>query len=136
MVEVVTGMIYAYFIVCIIQQAFIMVGIRVFPLINLTYELYNRGYGCYSLSMEPSTFARFMLVFYYAYVKCHEYIRGEGPFNLRELFGKEHYKITLMFLWMMTTMGSGTAYVCLIVFTLYFVRWHNWYYMRLKKNPG
>ena len=34
-----------------------------------------------------------------------------------------------MFLWMMTTMGSGTAYVCLILFSLYFVRWHNWYYI-------
>lgn len=126
--KIITGMMYAYFIVCIIQQAFIVAGIRVLPIINLTQEL-NRNIGCNSLSMEPSTFARFMLVFYYLYVKCHEYIRGEGPFDFTELLGKKHIKITLMFLWMMTTMGSGTAYVCLIVFTLYFVRWHNWYYM-------
>ena len=127
--KVVKWMIYAYFIVCVIQQTFILIGIRIFPLINLTYELNNRGIGCYSLSMEPSTFARTMLVLYYAYVKCKEYIRGEGPFSVMELFSSEHRTISLMFLWMMTTMGSGTAYVCLIVFSLYFVRWHNWYYI-------
>jgi hypothetical protein len=30
---------------------------------------------------------------------------------------------------MMLTMGSGTAYFCLILFALYFVRKHNWYYI-------
>ena len=70
-----------------------------------------------------------MLVFYYAYVKCSEYKRDEGPFTLRELFSGEHKWVSIMFLWMMLTMGSGTAYVCLILFSLYFVRWHNWYYI-------
>ncbi|MBO5865908.1 MAG: hypothetical protein J6Q73_07660 [Bacteroidaceae bacterium] len=79
--------------------------------------------------MEPSTFGRFMLVFYYAYVKCCEYKRNKGPFTLGELFSGEHRKISLMFLWMMLTMGSGTALVCLILLSFYFVRWHNWYYI-------
>lgn len=117
----------AYFIVCIIQQFFIIIGIDNLLAINL-YTL-NRGLGCNSLCREPSTFGRFMLVFYYAYVKCCEYKRDEGPFTLKELFSGELKKITLMFLWMMLTMGSGTAYVCLILFSLYFVRWHNWYYV-------
>ena len=26
-------------------------------------------------------------------------------------------------------MGSGTAFICLILLSLYFVRWHNWYYI-------
>ncbi len=117
----------AYFIVCLIQQAFILVGIKNLLIINL-YNL-DRGLGCNSLCREPSTFGRFMLVFYYAYVKCCEYKRDEGPFTLRELFSGEHIKISLMFLWMMLTMGSGTAFVCLILFSLYFVRNHNWYYV-------
>ena len=117
----------AYFIVCIIQQFFIIIGIDNLLAINL-YPL-NRGLGCNSLCREPSTFGRFMLVFYYAYVKCCEYKRGEGPFTLIELLSGEHKKITLMFLWMMLTMGSGTAYFCLILFSLYFVRRHNWYYV-------
>ena len=116
----------AYFIVCIIQQVLIIVGINNVPIINL-YPL-NRGIGCNSLCREPSTFGRYMLVFYYAYVKCCEYKRDEGPFTLSELFSGEHKWVTIRFLWMMLTMGSGTAFVCLILFALYFVRKDNWYY--------
>lgn len=117
-----------YFVVCIIQQVLTILGISYFPLFNMMTDL-DRGIGCQSLSMEPSTFGRFMLVFYYAYVKCSEYKRDEGPFTLRELFSGEHKWVTIRFLWMMLTMGSGTAFVCLILFSLYFVRWHNWYYI-------
>ena len=118
----------AYFIVCIIQQIFLLVGITYLPVINL-WKVLERGIGCNSLSIEPSTFGRFMLVFYYAYVKCQEYKRDEGPFTLSELFNGEHKWVTIRFLWMMLTMGSGTAFVCLILFALYFVRKHNWYYV-------
>lgn len=117
-----------YFVWCIIQQVFTIAGIGYFPLLNMMKVL-DRGIGCQSLSMEPSTFGRFMLVFYYAYVKCQEYKRDEGPFTLRELFEGEHKWVTIRFLWMMLTMGSGTAFVCLILFSLYFVRAHNWYYI-------
>lgn len=117
-----------YFVVCIVQQVLTLVGIGYFPLFNMMQNL-DRGLGCQSLSMEPSTFGRFMLIFYYAYIKCCEYKRDEGPFTLRELFSGEHKWVTIRFLWMMLTMGSGTAFVCLILFSLYFVRWHNWYYI-------
>ncbi len=121
-------MIVAFFVVCIIQQCFILAGRTYMPAVNLIQVL-GRGIGCNSLSMEPSTFARTMLVFYYAYVKCNEYIRGEGPYTVKELFQGEHKRITICFLWMMCTMGSGTAFVCLIAFALYFVRKNNWYYI-------
>ena len=117
----------AYFIVCIIQQILIIIGINNLLIINL-YPL-DREIGCNSLCREPSTFGRFMLVFYYAYVKCQEYKRDEGPFTLSELFSGEHKWITIRFLWMMLTMGSGTAFFCIILFALYFVRKHNWYYI-------
>lgn len=127
-IKIIRWLMIIYFVVFITQQLFMLIGIRVFPLINMTYDV-QRGFGCYSLSMEPSTFARTMLVCYYAYIKCHEYKRGSGPFSLRELFSKEHRFITIIFLWMMCTMGSGTAFVCLIGLTAYFVRWNNWYYI-------
>lgn len=117
-----------YFVVCIVQQVALLLGLSYFPAINL-WKILDRNIGCNSLSVEPSTFARFMLVFYYAYVKCCEYKRNEGPFTLRDLFSGEHKWVTIRFLWMMLTMGSGTAFVCLILFSLYFVRWHNWYYV-------
>lgn len=118
----------AYFVVCIIQQIFLLVGINYFPLINLC-QIFERGIGCNSLCQEPSTFGRFMLVFYYAYIKCNEYKRDEGPFTLKELFSGEHKWVSIRFLWMMFTMGSGTAFVCLILLSLYFVRKNNWYYV-------
>ncbi len=117
-----------YFIWSIAQQLLTAIGVGYFPLLNMMQVL-DRGLGCQSLSMEPSTFGRFMLVFYYAYVKCSEYKRGEGPFTLSELFSGEHKWVTIRFLWMMLTMGSGTAFVCLILFALYFVRTNNWYYI-------
>ena len=117
-----------YFIFCVIQQVLIIMGITYMPIVNLMLSL-DRGLGCQSLSVEPSHFGRFMLVFYYAYIKCQEYKRDEGPFTLRELFSGEHKWVTIRFLWMMLTMGSGTAFVCIILFALYFVRWHNWYYV-------
>ena len=118
----------AYFVVCIIQQTLIVLGITYLPLVNMMYTL-NRGIGCQSLSLEPSHSARIMLVLYYAYIKCSEYKRGEGAFTLQELFSGEQRWVTIRFLWMMLTMGSGTAFVCLILFSLYFVRRHNWYYV-------
>ena len=117
-----------YFIVCVVQQVLTLAGIGYFPLLNMMQNL-DRGIGCQSLTAEPSHFGRIMLVFYYAYVKCCEYKRDEGPFTLIELFSGEHKWVSIMFLWMMLTMGSGTAFVCLILFSLYFVRWHNWYYI-------
>ena len=118
----------AYFVVCIIQQIALLIGISYMPLINMMTVL-DRGLGCQSLTAEPSHFARIMLVFYYAYIKCQEYKRDEGPFTLKELFSGEHKWVTIRFMWMMLTMGSGTAFVCLILLSLYFVRWHNWYYV-------
>ena len=118
----------AYFVICLMQQTLIMLNITYLPAVNLILIL-DRGLGCQSLAVEPSHFARFMLVFYYAYIKCCEYKRDEGPFTLRELFEGEHKWVTIRFLWMMLTMGSGTAFVCLILFALYFVRAHNWYYI-------
>ena len=117
-----------YFVWCIIQQILTIAGIGYFPLLNMMTNL-DRGIGCQSLSMEPSTFGRFMLVFYYAYVKCCEYKRDEGAFTLSELFSGEHKWVTIRFLWMMLTMGSGTAFFCLILFAGYFVRKDNWYYV-------
>ncbi len=127
-IGIITQIIRVLFILCIIQQILTLIGINYFPLLNLTLGL-ERGLGCNALFIEPSHFGRFMLVFYYAYVKCQEYKRDDGPFTLIELFSGEHKWISIMFLWMMLTMGSGTAYVCLILFSLYFVRWHNWYYV-------
>lgn len=127
-IKICKWMMMAFFVVCIIQQIALLLGFSYLPAINL-WCVIDRGIGCNSLSIEPSSFARFMLVFYYAYIKCCEYKRDEGPFTLKELFSGEHKWVTIRFLWMMFTMGSGTAFVCIILLSLYFVRKNNWYYV-------
>ena len=127
-IKIIKWYILTYFAVCLLQQASIICGITYFPFLNLSYFV-DRGIGCNSLSMEPSSFARSMLVSYYAYLKCNEYKRGLGIFTFKELLAPEHRLITLSFLWMMTTMGSGTAFVCLFLLSLYFVKRTNWFYI-------
>lgn len=51
------------------QQACLIVGIKLLPLINLCQVL-NRGIGANSLTFEPSTLGRLLAVMYYALLKC------------------------------------------------------------------
>lgn len=119
-IKLMKGLILVYTIVLIIQQLFLLVGVRLFPPINLC-QVFNRGIGANSLTYEPSTAARMMGVFFYAYIKCNEYLKGE-PINFPALFRGEHKWVTVGFLWSMLTMGSGTAFICLIVLSFYFIR--------------
>ncbi|MDO5463796.1 MAG: hypothetical protein Q4F40_02555 [Akkermansia sp.] len=127
-IRLVNWMMLLFFVVCLLQQACLLVGITYLPAINL-WKILDRGLGCNSLTIEPSTFARTMLVLYYVYVKCSEYKYGRGSYSLKELFSGEHKWVSIRFCWMMVTMGSGTAFICLILFALYFVTKKNWFYI-------
>lgn len=118
---IIKRLIYLLTIVLLIQQTFLIVGIKIFPLINLTQFL-NRGIGANSLTMEPSVFARMMGVFMYAYMECISF-RQRAPFRFRQLFENEHKLVLISFLWSMLTMGSGTAFIVLGVLSLYFINW-------------
>lgn len=118
----------ASFVVCVVQQLCIVVGLKTVMLLNHPMD-YGRGIGTNSLFLEPSMFARFMFVFYYAYIKCIEYRDGAGKLSFLQLFAPEHRRLTWIFLWMMCTMGSGTAFGCLMLLALYFVRRTNWFYI-------
>lgn len=120
-IEIVRFMIHFSFLVCILQQVAILAGFRSFPAINLINAFTEKGpLACNSLFHEMSTFARSMLVCYYVYVKCCEIKRGKGRLSPLTLIQGEHRWVTLPFLWMMLTMGSATAMICLLVFCLYF----------------
>lgn len=120
---IVKRLIYTLTTVLVIQQCFIIVGIRIFPLINLTQFL-DRGIGANSLTMEPSVCARMMGVLLYAYMECISF-REESKFQFSQLFEQEHKWVTIAFFWAMLTMGSGTAFIVLGVLSLYFISWRN-----------
>lgn len=121
--DVITKLIYAYVIVLLLQQVAILVGMRIFPLINLCQFL-DRGLGGNSLTYEPSTFGRMMGVLYYAYLKCNEYKTGE-KLSLKEIFSERHKWVTIGVLYSILTMGSGTAFIVLAVVSLYFLKGWN-----------
>lgn len=122
-IRLIKNLIFAYTIVLLVQQAFLIVGIKLFPPINLC-QILNRGIGANSLSGEPSTAARIMGVLLYAYMECVSF-RENSKFRFKQLFEQEHKWVTIGFLWSMLTMGSGTAFIVLGVLSLYFINWRN-----------
>ena len=81
----------------------------------------NRGIGANSLFNEPSQFARVLGILYYAYLKCNEYSLGK-KITIAQVFNTTNRWVTVAFLWGMLTMGSGTAFVCLAVLSIYFMK--------------
>lgn len=114
--------IYVMVVFFLFQQIFQILGIREFALINLTYSVTTRGVlSGYSISYEPSTFARTLGVLYYAYLKSNEYKQGHTV-TIQQIFNSEHIWVTLGFAWSMFTMGSGTAYICMAILSIYFMK--------------
>ena len=114
-------MIYVLSIVLMLQHIVHFLGIQYFPLLNMYTDLSDRGLSGNSITYEPSTFARVMGVLYYAYLKCNEYKQGHVVTIFQILRG-EHRTVSLLFFFSMFTMGSGTAFICLGILSLYFLR--------------
>ena len=102
------------------QQACLLVGIRLMPIINLC-QILDRGLGANSLTFEPSTLGRLLAVLYYAILKCTEYQRGTRV-KVTEVFDSELKWVTIFYIWAVLTMGSGTAFVAAGITSLYFMR--------------
>lgn len=105
-----------YLVFLIIQQIGYMVGVQP-RILNCVPEVRGRFS---SLNVEPSTTARMLTVYFYAYLKCNEYKLGHAISPI-ELW-RNHRKVLLIFLYSMLTMASGTAIVCLALLATYFMR--------------
>ncbi|MBR1981989.1 MAG: hypothetical protein IKA23_04480 [Akkermansia sp.] len=113
-IHLLEGIMKVFFIFMVLQQVCYIVGLSM-PLFN-----YYGGWKFNSLAIEPSHTARLMTVYMYAYLKCVEYYNGNAP-SLKYLW-KNHRKVICMFLYMMLTMGSGTAMAGVVIVALYFLR--------------
>lgn len=114
-------MILAYVFCLLAQQAFILIGIRNFPLINLYNQYYLSIDKLPTWNLEPSHVARVLGVLYYAYLKCCEIVEEE-KLSLARVFELPHRWITIGFLYTMTMMGSGTAFISLMILAMYFLK--------------
>jgi hypothetical protein len=117
-IRLVKWLILAYFVVLVLQQFTLLLGIHYFPLINL--QFINRGIGANSLSGEPSSEARILAIAFFSLIRAYE-IEYSRKISLAELY-KEAKWPCIGFFWSMCTMGSGTAFVALPIVLLYFVR--------------
>lgn len=116
--KVLQGVIYAYTICLLLQQACILVGIRYFPLINLMGG--NELFRTNSLAIEPSHAARLLTIYFYAFLKVSEYKHGH-VLSLKNLF-IEHKWTIAAFLYTMIGIGSATSFVGLGILVLYFLK--------------
>ena len=113
-------LIYAYFLVLIIQQFSVLTGLPIFSLSN--YDP-NNSWKLNSLTSEPSHSARILGLLMYCYIVVKELIEKRS-YNFRLDFKNDKW-IWLSFLWTMTTMGSGTAFLFIILVLLKFLNYRN-----------
>ena len=114
-------MILAYVFCLLAQQACVLVGISNLPFINLYNQYYLAIDKLPTWTQEPSSSARVLGALYYAYLRCCEIAEG-GKLSLKRIFDPFHRWITIGYLYTMTTMGSGTAFIVLMIQAMYFVQ--------------
>lgn len=119
--DILRWLIMAYCIVLVLQQLAMLVGLRSLWFINL----YNQGFLSLdklpSLSIEPSHSARLLTALMFSYIRSLETLKGKR-INFRVLYNKKNRIISILFLWSMLTMGSGTAFIGLGILSLYFIQ--------------
>ena len=104
----------------ILQQIVILAGFQSLPIINYV-SFVDRGVGSNSLTLEPSHTARLLTVFMLALLRMYEIKRKHSVLLVSEFFRENKY-VVLAFLWMMISMGSGTAFAGLAILLLYFMK--------------
>lgn len=114
-------LILAFFICLVLQQVCILLGITYMPIINFDNQVYLAIDKLPSLMIEPSHTARVLGCLYLAYLQCCEIVERE-KLSLKRIFEKPHRWITIGFLYTMTTMGSGTAFIVLMILAMYFIK--------------
>jgi len=113
-------LIYSYFIVLLIQQFCVLIGLPIFNVSNYNPE---QPWKLNSLSSEPSHSARIVALLMYCYITVKESVVNR-KYNFKFHF-KEDKFVWIGFVWTMLTMTSGTAFLFLAVFLLKFVRFKN-----------
>tara|TARA_B110000503_G_scaffold142851_1_gene241261 strand:- start:6847 stop:8046 length:1200 start_codon:yes stop_codon:yes gene_type:complete len=113
-------LLYAYFIVLVIQQFSVLTGL---PIFNVRFYRPNEPWKLNSLGGEPSWAARTIGLMMYCYITINEIISSR-KYNFQINF-KRDKRIWIGFLYSMLTLGSSTAIFFLAVFSLKFIGFKN-----------
>ena len=120
-INILKGLIYAYAICLVLQQLFIIIGIRYMPIINLMGADYYGLFHLNTLAIEPSHAARLLTVFFYGLLKLSQYKNDGTPLKISRLWAEYNWTI-IAFLYTLICIGSGTAFVGLAILSLYFLK--------------
>lgn len=113
-------LIYAYFIVLLIQQFCVLTGLPVFNASN--YSL-DEPWKLNALAAEPSHSARIVALLMYCHITISELI-VKRKYNVR-LDIKNDKWVWVAFIWTMVTMGSGTAFLFIAIVLSKIIRFKN-----------
>lgn len=123
------ALIYVFAVVLILQQICMLIGVKTFWLLNLDNQGFLAIDKLHSLTIEPSHSARVLAVVMLGYLRCLQIENDGKRLSLKVLFNKENRVVTILFLYAMLTMGSGTAFVALGILCLYFITRRNLWYV-------
>ena len=118
--KIIKYLIYAFAICLLHQQACLIVGSSNFPPINLIGGSYMKLGKLPSLSLEPSHTAVILSFAFLCYLRCCQIEFCTKP-TFKDLFNKDNRYVTFGFLWVMLTMGSGSAYFGMVGLMFYFL---------------
>lgn len=113
-------LIYAYFVVLLIQQFCVLTGL---PIFNVSNYNFTEPWKLNSLAAEPSHSARMVAILMYSYIVIKELVK-KRKYNFR-LDIKQDKWIWIAFLWTMLTMGSATAFLFIVIVLLKFIQFKN-----------
>ena len=116
--------IYAYFIVLLIQQFCVLTGLPIFNISN--YEQAN-PWKLNSLSAEPSHPGRIVPLLMFSYIVIKEFIENR-KYSLSLDFTNDKY-LWFAFSWIIFTSGSATAYLFFILIFFKFLSLKNSIYL-------
>jgi hypothetical protein len=114
------NLILAYFVVLLIQQFCKLTGLPIFNISN--YDI-KSPWKFNSLAAEPSHSARIVSLLMYCYITVKELV-FQSKYNIKRDI-KNDVWVWIAFIWTMITMGSGTAFLFLVIVLFKFVRLKN-----------
>lgn len=113
-------LIYAYFLVLLIQQFCVLTGL---PIFNVSNYHINEPWKLNTLTSEPSHSARIVALLMYCYIEIKETVDNK-KYNFYLNIKKDKW-VWIAFIWTMATMGSGTAFLFILLVLLKFIKFRN-----------
>jgi hypothetical protein len=113
-------LIFAYFIVLVIQQIGVLTGL---PILNERFYIQEEPWKLNALGAEPSWSGRIIGLLMYCYITMRSLLLGR-KYNLRNDFRFDKW-LWFAFLYSMVTLGSATAIFFIVIILIQFIRFRN-----------